>query len=646
MPVERVLEVALAVSEALAAAHEHGIVHRDLKPANVIANDSGRVKVLDFGLAKVRPAGALTGADEATNLVTEVGSVLGTPHYMSPEQVSGLDVDHRTDIFSFGVLLYEMATGARPFSGRSSAELASAILRDAPRPVSAHRSSVPPDLARVISRCLEKDPSARFATMADVHKALRSGVARVTPANEGPSVAVLPFQSLSAEVENEFFGDGLAEEILNALTQIEGLRVAARTSSFSFKGKATEISEIGAKLHVSTVLQGSVRRAGHRIRVTVQLVDVAQGFQLWSERYDREMADIFDLQDEIARAIAEKLKVTLAAGGSARLVKQATTSVQAYELYLRGRALLLKRGRHVAEGTDCLRRAVDLDPNFAAAWAGLADTYTVRGYWGMATPGETMPKALTAARRAVALDPDLAEAHSALATALLLWERDYAGAEAAFQRCLELNPAYAQGRCWHAIFSLQWVQGRTREGVAEARRALESDPLSAYATSILALALGCDGQTAEAMEKGRLGRERDPDSLLTQWVHGLVAHWHGAFEESVAAFKAASTVSSRQVYTVAHAAMAYADWGKPAEARALHEEILAQSATAYVPRATVAVSAAAIGDMDLALDCAQQACDEREPVMIIMARVFPDWRRLREDSRFSDILRRLALPAV
>ena len=227
-----------------------------------------------------------------------------------------------------------------------------------------------------------------------------------------------------------------------------------------------------------------MRRAGNRIRVTTQLVDVSNGFQMWSERYDRELADIFDVQDEIARAIASKLEVTLA-GGAPRLVKQATSNLQAYELYLRGRALLLKRGRHVAEGTECLKRAVELDPQFAPAWAGLADTFTVRGYWGMAPPAECMPKALTAARRAVELDPLSAEAHCALAMPLLLWERDYDASEAAFLKCIELNPNYTQGRCWHGLFSLQWVRGRSDEGIAEVRRAYEQDPLSAYAASIL-----------------------------------------------------------------------------------------------------------------------------------------------------------------
>ena len=641
LSLDRVLDVARQIAGALASAHDKGIVHRDLKPANVIVDDSGRAKVLDFGLAKTRPV-ALAGADAATALATQLGTVLGTPTYMSPEQVKGLEVDHRTDIFSLGVMLYELATGSRPFHGRSTAELASSILRDTPPPVAGVRPSVPSELTRVITRCLEKEPSGRFASMTEVVDALQrpsSGHAA-----RSPSVAVLPFQNLSADPENEFFADGLAEELLNALTPIEGLRVAARTSSFSFKGKTTDIAEIGAKLNVATVLEGSVRRSGNRVRVTVKLVDVTNGFQLWSERYDREMADIFDLQDEIARAIAERLKVTLTAAESARLVKAATTNLEAYELYLRGRVLLLKRGRHVPEGIACLQRAVDLDPKFAAAWAGLADGHSVRGYFGMAPPGETMPKALTAARHAVQLDPHLAEGQNALALALLLWERDYAGADAAFRRCLELNPSYTQGRCWYALFDLQWVYGRLEEGVAEARRALAADPLSAYATAILAFALGTAGQSAEALDMARLSAERDPDSFLTHWIHALAAHWHGAFEESIAAFATAGAVSKGHIYTLVYAATTYADWGRPADARAVHDQALAASARAYVPRAALACSASAIGDMDLALQLAHQACDEREPLVVFMSRAFPDWECLRQDPRFAEVRRRLALP--
>ena len=639
LPIERVRDIARQIAEAVASAHEKGIVHRDLKPANVIVDESGRAKVLDFGLAKTAPT--RVDAESPTVRVTQMGALLGTPTYMSPEQVKGLDIDHRSDIFSLGVVLYEMATGTPPFRGRSSAELVSAILRDAPPRVADVRPSVPAEVVRVITRCLEKDPAKRFESMVEVAAALQ-------PVGHGhaartPSVAVLPFENLSADPDNEFFADGLAEELLNALTRIEGLRVAARTSSFAFKGRAPDMAEIGAKLNVATVLEGSVRRAGKRVRVTVTLVDTANGFQLWSERYDREMADIFDLQDAIARAIVARLRVTLTAATSTRLVKPATRHLDAYDLYLRGRALLLKRGRHVADGVDCLQRAVNLDPRFASAWAGLADVHSVRGYWGLTPPGHTMPKALTAARRAIQLDPDLAEAHSALAVALLLWERDYVSADAAFRRCLELTPDYTQGRCWYALFNLQCVQRRFEKGVAEARKALAADPLSAYATAILALTLAVAGQTGEALEDGRLATERDPDSFVAHWSHAVVAHLHGAYEESIAAFATAAAISDRHSFAIAYAAAAYADWGKKSEAEAMHEEALARSESSYVPCGVLAVSAAATGDIDQAIALAQQACDEREPGLVLLARM-PYGRRLRQHPGFAEIRRQLAFP--
>jgi len=643
MPLDRVQTIARAVTDALSAAHERGIIHRDLKPANIVQNDSGVTKVLDFGLAKMREAPGFPGAS-MTRLETQIGTIVGTPAYMSPEQIAGQDVDQRSDIFSLGVVLYEMVTGVRPFTGRSTLEMASSVLHDAPAPVTVLRSTLPDELASVIGRCLEKSAGSRFASMADVRKALDGAGRLATQApSAGPSVAVLPFKNLSADPDSEFFSDGLAEEVINALSQIDGLRVAARTSSFSFKNQSVEIGEIAAKLHVAHVLDGSVRRAGNRVRVTLQLVDARSGFQSWSERYDRDMADIFDVQDEIARAIADKLKVTLA-GTAQRLVKQATANVEAYELFLRGRALIQKRGKHVVPGTECLKKAVELDPAFAAAWAGLADAFTVRGYWGTLPPGDSMPQALTAARRAVAMDPELADAQCALAAALMLWEHDYEGARRSFLRGLELNPNYTQGRCWYALFLLSYICGERAEAAAEARRAYAADPLSAYAATILALALANNGETDEALSYARLGTERDPDALVGHWTHGLVAHWHGNFEESIAAFARALEVSDRAAYPMVHMAVAYADSGRKAEAQALHDELIARRARSYVTYLSHAVTASAVGDMDAAIEFAQQACDHREPAMTLFAANFPNLKRLRDDPRFADVLRRLALP--
>ena len=641
IPIDRVLQMGSAIAEALDAAHERGIVHRDLKPANVILSETGQVKVLDFGLAKVQTP---KHVETATYSPTVEGVLLGTPGYMSPEQVSGvMNVDHRTDIFSLGVLLYEMATGTRPFTGQSSADLAAAILRDIPRPVSEVVPGAPPQLVRTIARCLEKNASARFSSMAELRAALQTKTER--PAQETPSVAVLPFQNLSADPDSEFFSDGLAEEILNALAQVDGLHVAARTSAFSFKGKTIDIAEVGARLKVATVLEGSVRRVGNRVRVNVQLVDVATGFQRWAERYDRQMADIFDVQDEIARAIAEKLKGTLKRSEAARLVKRATENVEAYELYLRGRALLLKRGKAVTAAMECLHRAVELDPGFAAAWAGLADGYTVLGYFGGVPPGQTMPKALTTARRAVRLDPNSAEGYCSLAMGLLLWERDYAAADRAFRHSLELNPQYTQGRCWHSLFNLQWVQGRVHEGLEEARRAAEGDPLSAYVSGILGFTLATAGQYSEALEAARLGAQRDPEALVTHWIHGLVAHRHGSLEEAISAFDRAAAVSDRHAWVLAHWALVLAGAGDPSGARELHEELKTRAVRSYIAYSSLMVSSLAVEDLDGAIEFALQACDEREPILVLYGRTFPDVDRLRKDPRFAEVYRRLGYPA-
>jgi TolB-like protein len=293
---------------------------------------------------------------------------------------------------------------------------------------------------------------------------------------------VLAFADMSPAKDQDWFCDGIAEEILNALAPLEGLRVAARTSAFSFKGKGDDLRTIGEKLSVTTVLEGSVRRAGDRVRITVQLSDAASGFQLWSERYDRELKDIFDVQDEIAKAIAERLRVTLAGGKDDRLVERATTNLEAYQLYLKGRALVDRRGATVPPGLALLRTAVELDPGYSLAWAGVADALTVLAYSGAARGAESKSQTIAAARRSIELNPRSAVGHTALACATLMYENNRALAKQAFERALALNPGYGMGRCWYANFFLNWACGDFEHGIAEARRALESDPLSAYVT--------------------------------------------------------------------------------------------------------------------------------------------------------------------
>ena len=360
IPIEEVLCFAKQIGEALEYAHGHGIIHRDLKPANIKVGI--RVKVLDFGLAKMQ---APAESEATVTAATQTGVILGTAAYMSPEQAAGRPTDARSDVFSFGLLLYEMLSGRRAFFEETPTLTLAAILHSEPRPLRELVPCVPAELDSIVTRCLAKDPSARFQSMGLVLRAVKDLAPPVAPL-QGASIAVLPFTNLSADKENEYFSDGLAEEILNALSQVEGLRVAARSSSFYFKGKAVEISEIAAKLRVANVLEGSVRRAGNRVRVTVQLVDVNNGFHLWSERYDRQIEDLFDVQDQIAQAITERFKVTLGSG-----VKRSTQNLEAYELYLKGRHYWHQRlPATVRLAIQCFEDAIKARPPVPAGLCG------------------------------------------------------------------------------------------------------------------------------------------------------------------------------------------------------------------------------------------------------------------------------------
>jgi TolB-like protein/Tfp pilus assembly protein PilF len=450
------------------------------------------------------------------------------------------------------------------------------------------------------------------------------------------SIAVMPFTSMSADPEDEFFSDGITEEIINALAQIEQLHVVARSSAFSFKGKHIDPRVVGEQLKVRTVLEGSVRRADNRLRITVQLVNAADGYHLWSERYDREMKDIFDIQDEIARSVAERLKVTLG-GRQQQLVKVGTEDLEAYQLYLKGRALLFRRDSAIPY-LDCFERAVKLDPNYAQVWAGLADSYTVLGYSGVARPEASMPKAMEAARRAVALDPSLAEAHNALAMASLMRTWDRAEAEREFLRALELNPRYIQARDWYALFYLQVSEGRLEEGVAQAKLAVVSDPLSSYAQAIYGLTCGFAGKHTDAVQACERAVEIDSGSYLARTILQMVLYLSGRFEESIASGELAVAMSGRQVWAMVLLAMTFADCGKAADAHAVYSEMLARARRHYVPPASLAIMAAAVGTQDEAIHHARQAFEIRDPMsQIWFSRVWPASARVRADVRFQEI---------
>lgn len=478
----------------------------------------------------------------------------------------------------------------------------------------------------------------------NIYETSRSDISRDSQASAIKTIAVLPFQNLSGDPEQEYFADGVTEEIINALGQIHGLRVAGRSSSFSFKGRNEDLRSVGAKLNVATILEGTLRRSGDRLRITAQLIDAGSGYQLWSERYDRVMADVFALQDEIANTIAGRLQLSLSDSVQEQPVQPPTTHIGAYELYLKGRGLLYQRGLSIPKAIDCFTEAVALDPLYAQAWAGLADGYTTSGYSGLKRPIEVMPRALEAARRALELDGSVAEAHNALACASLLYERDYLLAEREFRQALKLNPNYPQARAWYGLFFLDWAAGRTAEARDELQRLLRIDPLSGYANVIYSFSGSSNSRVAEAVDHARRGVELDPGSYLAQWSLAVALECDARYEEASAVAERALAMSGRHCWALATLTSIYGAWGKADSARAVYQELEVRSVREYIQPAMLSIAAAAVREVDRAIQFAQEAVDERDPVFVMVARSWPQYDRLRTNPSFLKIVSQLELP--
>lgn len=639
MTVPQLLEIAADLTAALTAAHERGIVHRDLKPGNAMLTSEGRVKVLDFGLARFSDAVERESVDSPTAVQTSPGLVMGTMPYMSPEQLQGREFDHRSDLFSLGVMLYEMACGSRPFQGNSSADLASAILRDTPKPLTALRKDLPEGLVAVIARCLEKRATDRFRSARDVRSALESMTTPSVPqsrpaAAEQVSIAVLPFSDMSAARDQEYLCEGMAEEIMNALVRIDGIRVASRTSAFRAGRSGEDLASIARALSVGHVLEGSVRTAGARLRVTAQLTDAATGYQLWSERFDKEAVDVFAIQDEIAAGVVVAVRARITKGNQNVQARPQVRNLAAYRSYLKGRHL---RGiAFFAGALAAFEEAVRLDPTHAPSWTGLAEITVLSAHMGMIPPRD----ACTAARKMLAtaneLQGESADGLHAEAFAAFL-ERRWDVMESAWRRAIELQPDHVLAL---ASFALT-LCGRRRpeEAMPLFERAREADPLSSFPYNLWGWGLVECGKPEEALRhiEDALSFDKDASAIGAASMAYVAL---GRFDEGIAAAREGVEVSHRASFFVGIMGWALAAAGRVDEAREILEELRGRP-----PGAPTAVSEAwllgALGEIDAAFSVLARAEEEHQGLLCYTG--LPGCDPLRRDPRFTALLERLGL---
>ncbi len=689
MPFERILEITGALTDALAVAHDKGIVHRDLKPANVMVTGDGRVKVLDFGLAKNigPPLDDALDSEMETDLHTREGVVMGTMPYMSPEQVAGRALDRQTDIFSLGVMLYEMATGNRPFGGTSTAELTSAILRDTPIAPGELRDNVPAELERVISGCLEKEPSARFPSMREVRGALqalpeeptvprpgsrarshaltiaggvavlialtvflvRSGIfepakraEEAAIALEIQSIAVLPLDNYSGDPSQDYFVEGMTDALTADLARISQIRVISRGSAMQYKGEGRPLApEIAKVLDVDAIVEGSVIRDGDKVRIMAQLIDARADRMVWSRSFERSSSDVLALQDELASAIAREINVQLAPAEQSRLGSAPSVNPEAYDAYLKGRYFFNRPSDdNLQKAIARFEDAIALDPDFVPALSGLSDAYLWAGYnEGFMTASEARPKAKAAAERAIQLDDNSAEAHTSLAVFMFFYAYDYEGCEVEFRRAFELNPNYAFAPDQFALALA--FQGRFDESIAESRRAAELDPLNPqiFIDSIFAHAWKGDFQAAR--EQARRGEEIDPTFFFPAFSYGWIDIQAGKVEEAVPHLQQSKTMGA-PAFVSAWLAYAYGASGDRDRALAEVEDLTKMSLNGVVTPFDKALVAIGLGENARAVSLLEQAyaLDSQWLGWLKNDRIFDP---LRSDPRFTALLKKLGL---